>query len=89
MVEEKAWRELEAGAERKLANAQNQKLLDQCALNSILLKDSQIRAKNNRDTVQAKLSNSAYEEEFELTFAIVFLQNRRRFWVLAAPCGED
>jgi len=28
MVEEKAWKELEAGAERKVRNAQNQKLID-------------------------------------------------------------
>lgn len=35
MVEEKAWKELEAGAERKIRNDQNQKLIDQCRVNEI------------------------------------------------------
>lgn len=39
MVEEKAWKELEAGAERQIRNKQNEKLIDQCKLNGITVKD--------------------------------------------------
>lgn len=39
MVEEKAWHELERGAERDLRNNQNQKLIEQCKLNGISVKD--------------------------------------------------
>lgn len=55
MVEEKAWKELEAGAERKIRNAQNQKLIDQCNVNEIKVKDESIRATNAKDSVLAKL----------------------------------
>lgn len=33
MVEEKAWKELEAGAERQIRDNQNQRLIDQCKTN--------------------------------------------------------
>ena len=39
MVEEKAWKELEKGAERQIRNNQNNRLIDQCALNGIAVKD--------------------------------------------------
>ena len=39
MVEEKAWKELEQGAERQIMNNQNKKLNDQCKLNDIAVKD--------------------------------------------------
>jgi hypothetical protein len=39
MVEEKAWKELEKGAERQIRNNQNDRLIDQCALNGIAVKD--------------------------------------------------
>ena len=39
MVEEKAWMELEAGAERQIRNNQNSRLIDQCKLNGIAVKD--------------------------------------------------
>lgn len=39
MVEEKAWKELEAGAERQIRNNQNERLIDQCKLNGIAVKD--------------------------------------------------
>ena len=39
MVEDKAWKELEAGAERQIRNKQNEKLIDQCKLNGITVKD--------------------------------------------------
>ena len=46
MVEEKAWKELESGAERKIRNAQNQKLIDQCGANEIKVKDEVVMATN-------------------------------------------
>lgn len=55
MVEEKAWKELEAGAERKIRNAQNQKLIDQCKVNEIKVKDETIRASNAKSSVMVKL----------------------------------
>ena len=55
MVEEKAWKELESGAERKVKNAQNQKLIDQCKVNETKVKDETIRANNAKDTVLKKL----------------------------------
>jgi len=33
MVEEMAWKQLEAGKERQIRNNQNERLIDQCALN--------------------------------------------------------
>ena len=63
MVEEKAWKELEAGGERKIRNAQNQRLIDQCALNEIKVKDETVRATNAKSTVMAKLEyDKSYEE---------------------------
>jgi hypothetical protein len=44
MVEEKAWKELEVGAERKVKNTQNQRLIDQCKTNEVKVKDETIRA---------------------------------------------
>jgi len=66
MVEEKAWKELEAGAERKVRNGQNQKLIDQCALNEIKVKDETIRARNAKDTVLSKLEvDKNFEEKLQ------------------------
>ena len=39
MVEEKAWKELEAGAERQIRDGQNQRLIDQSKTNAIMVKD--------------------------------------------------
>ena len=61
MVEEKAWKELEAGAERKVRNAQNQKLIDQCATNEIKVKDETVRADNSKTAVLDKLE---YDRDF-------------------------
>lgn len=55
MVEEKAWKELEAGAERKVRNAQNQRLIDQCKINEIKVKDETISATNAKNEVLEKL----------------------------------
>lgn len=63
MVEEKAWKELEAGAERQIRNDQNQKLIDQCKVNQINVKDHTIRANNAKDTVLAKLEVDRQFEE--------------------------
>ena len=55
MVEEKAWRELEQGAQRKVENYQNEKLLDQAKMNAIIVKDQMVRATNNKSQVVNKL----------------------------------
>jgi hypothetical protein len=51
MVEEKAWKELERGAEREARNHQNHALLDQCSHNGVKVKELSVRANNNRDEV--------------------------------------
>lgn len=66
MVEENRYRELEAGAERKVRNAQNEKLIDQCKLGSIKVKDETVRAHNARTTVMEKLEyDKGYAERLE------------------------
>lgn len=55
MVEEKAWKDLASGAERQVDYGQNQKLIDQYKVNKIKLKDTGIRANNNRTEVQKKI----------------------------------
>jgi hypothetical protein len=55
MVEEKAWKELESGAERKIRNNQNQRLIDQCKTNEVKVKDETIRATNAKTEVLDKL----------------------------------
>lgn len=62
MVEEKAWKELEKGAERQIRNNQNDRLIDQCALNGIAVKDQSVRATNKKNEVLDKL-------EIDRTFA--------------------
>ena len=61
MVEEKAWKELEAGAERQIRNNQNDKLIDQCKLNGITVKDQNVRATNMKNEVMDKLG---YDKSF-------------------------
>ena len=39
MVEEQAWKQLEAGKERQIRNNQNDRLIDQCQVNQINVKD--------------------------------------------------
>lgn len=56
MVEEKAWKELEAGKERQIRDGQNNKLIDQCKSNQIDVKDHSVRADNARTSVMAKLN---------------------------------
>lgn len=67
MVEEKAWKELEAGAERQIRNNQNSKLIDQCKLNAIAVKDSTLIATNKKDDVTLKLTkDKSYDEKLEI-----------------------
>lgn len=67
MVEEMRYKELEAGAERKVRNNQNDKLIDQSKVGSIKVKDESVRAKNARDSVMDKLEyDKGYQER--LTF---------------------
>lgn len=56
MVEEKAWKELEAGKERQIRDGQNNKLIDQCQSNQISVKDQTVRADNARSSVLEKLN---------------------------------
>ena len=62
MVEEKAWKELEAGAERQIRNNQNDKLIDQSKLNGIIVKDQTVRATNKKNEVTQKL---VYDQEYQ------------------------
>ena len=39
MVEEQAWKQLEAGKERQIRNNQNERLIEQCKVNQIHVKD--------------------------------------------------
>jgi hypothetical protein len=55
MVEEKAWKELERGKERMLRDNQNERLIDQCKVNQIMVKDQTVRADNAKASVVAKL----------------------------------
>ena len=67
MVEEKAWKELEAGAERQIRNNQNDRLIDQCKLNGIAVKDQTVRADNMKNEVTAKLiGDKGYKERLEV-----------------------
>ena len=55
MVEEQAWKQLEAGKERQIRNNQNERLIDQCGLNQIQVKDKTVRAENAKTSVLEKL----------------------------------
>ena len=55
MVEEKAWKELEAGKERQIRGNQNDRLIDQSKSNEIMVKDQRVRADNAKSTVVEKL----------------------------------
>ena len=67
MVEEKAWKELEAGAERQIRNNQNNRLIDQCKLNGIAVKDLTVRATNKKNEVFEKLeSDKRYQENLTI-----------------------
>ena len=56
MVEMKAWKELEAGKERQIRDGQNNKLIGQCQVNQISVKDQTVRADNARTSVMDKLN---------------------------------
>jgi hypothetical protein len=56
MVEMKAWKELEAGKERQIRDSQNNKLIGQCKVNQISVKDQTVRADNARTSVMDKLN---------------------------------
>ena len=55
MVEEQAWKQLEAGKERQIRNNQNERLIDQCGVNQINVKDMSVRADNAKTSVLNKL----------------------------------
>jgi len=63
MVEEKAWKELEAGAERQVRDNQNDRLIDRCKINGITVKDQTVRAENKKNEVTGKLDyDKGYQE---------------------------
>ena len=67
MVEEKAWKELEAGAERQIRNNQNDKLIEQSKLNGIIVKDQTVRATNKKNEVTDKLLyDQAYKQRLDV-----------------------
>jgi len=67
MVEEKAYKELEAGAERGIRNIQNERLIDQCKLNGIAVKDQTVRATNKKNEVMDKLTyDQGFKERLEV-----------------------
>merc|ERR1712072_163586 len=67
MVEEKAWRELEAGAERQVRDNQNNRLIDRCKINGISVKDQTVRAENKKNEVLTKLDyDKGYQERLEV-----------------------
>ena len=55
MVEEMAWKQLEAGKERQIRDNQNDRLIDQCGVNGIHVKDQSVRAENAKSSVMGKL----------------------------------
>lgn len=55
MVEEQAWKQLEAGKERQIRDNQNDRLIDQCGVNQIHVKDQGVRADFAKGTVVNKL----------------------------------
>lgn len=55
MVEEQAWKQLEAGKERQIRNNQNERLIEQCGANQIQVKDKTVRAENAKTSVLEKL----------------------------------
>ena len=55
MVEEQAWKQLEAGKERQIRNNQNDRLIDQCGVNEIHVKDQSVRADYAKTSVLNKL----------------------------------
>lgn len=67
MVEEKAWKELEVGAERQIRNNQNDRLIEQSKLNGISVKDQTVRATNKKNEVIDKLMiDQAYEQKLTI-----------------------
>jgi hypothetical protein len=63
MMERKAWKDLEDGAEREAREKQNNALLDQWKTNGIKVKDLTINATNNKTTVQNKITfDGGYKE---------------------------
>ena len=63
MVEYKAWKELENGKERQIRNNQNERLIDQCKVNQIMVKDQTMRADNAKTSVMDKLvSDKGYAD---------------------------
>ena len=66
MVEEKAWKELEAGKERQIRDEQNFRLIQQCKVNAIDVKDQIVRSDNAKASVLEKLSyDKSYQDRLQ------------------------
>ncbi|MDR3582278.1 MAG: hypothetical protein P4L67_03315 [Candidatus Pacebacteria bacterium] len=65
-IEEKAWKRLEIGAERKTRLVQNQKLVDQYGVETVKLKDTKLKAQAAKKAVMDRVEkNAQYETEYE------------------------
>ena len=65
-IEEKAWKRLEMGAERQTKVTQNQKLIEQYAMETVKLKETKLKAKAAKELVMEKVKrNAAYDAEYE------------------------
>ena len=65
-IEEKAWKRLEMGAERKTRVAQNQKLIDQYKVETVKMKETKIKAQTAKSAVMQKVKKNAdYQTEYE------------------------
>lgn len=64
MVEEKAWKDLENGAERVARMKQNDALMDQYAMNSVRVKELTIIADNNKQEIRDIID---MQKEFDQT----------------------
>lgn len=65
-IEEKAWKRQELGAERQVRVTQNQKLVDQYAVETVKLQETKLKATAAKNAVMAKVTkNAKYEQEYE------------------------
>ena len=66
MVEEQAWKQLEAGKERQIRDNQNDRLIEQCGTNQIHVKDQYVRADFAKGTVVDKLEyDQGYKQRLD------------------------
>jgi hypothetical protein len=74
LVEEKAWKELEVGVERRAKNEQDDRLLVQERIERVKLAETQLRAKAANETIRAK---TEFLEEYEGNYTEAKLANEQ------------